>query len=426
MPVVWKDILRTGTYRTPSGEVHKFTSQDVRSAFHNGRAMLRSSIPIAPAGVWEHDWYAVPEKLSAFLSRIGPDRDRRAAEAKNAFGWAKDFKITFEPDAKSGGKLAPVLWALLNAPDQRDLEQLEKTRYVSPRVDWGFRDALGRTWDGCSVVHIAATHSPVQIDQRPVMLGRPASLKTVFLGGATMTDAKDDPPKKGDATDTSGGDMTARLKAICEMMDWPVSDAAKTPDDVLLIMESHAQKGGNDPTDPDDTDPNSNPDTDDVTPAGGLNAAMLSAMTPEQRAAVEGLQKRNEVVEKRDRGELLKRFREIEGPAGEHQIFGGKTVQRLKDLERRLTGVNLSYNPESGSLITNGVMRELEALEIAVRAKAGTKTGKSTKVRAVDLSGVGGIGPGPTPPPQKPGDPGYEEAVAEATRRALERVTPRK
>lgn len=425
MPEVWKDIFRSGTYLDHTGEAHTFTSADVVSAFQNGRAMLRSRIPISAPSIWEHDWTAVPEPLSKFLSTVAPDRNRRAEVAKNTFGWAKDYKLAYEPDAKEGGQLRPVLYALLTAPDAKDLEQLRKTRFVSPRVDWGFRDTLGRVWDGCSVTHIAATHSPVQIDQRPVMLGRPASLKTLFLG-APMAKDDDKGGKKDGGSGGGGNDIMGRLKAACASLGCPIPDSAMSMDDVVLAMETHAMKGATTTTTTDDgtaydDDGDEGGIDGNVSSAGGINAAMLSTLAPEAREQIEALQKRADAVTASHRSGLVRRFKAVERPAAEHLVLGKDTPKKLADLERRLTGVSLSFTAE-GELRTNGAMRELEMLEAAVRAKLPDQGKKSSKVRPVDLSAIGGGVPAAAAP-QKPGDPGWDEAVKAATERAVARVS---
>ena len=410
MPQVWKDIFRAGTYRDHTGTPHTFTTADVVDAYHNGRAMLRSHIPISPPGVWEHDWQSVPEPIKQFLSRIGSDRDRRAAEAKNAFGWAKDYRVTFERDQKTG-RHQPVLHALLEVPDAKDLEQLAKTRFVSPRVDWDFRDTIGRTWKGCAVTHIAATHSPVQIDQRPLMLGQLPSSKTLFLGAPMADDAK----KTDTAASGAGSDIAGRLKAICANMNWPVPDGATTPEDMLLVMESHSLKTGDT-----DTDPNGDGTT---TPASTVTPQLLSTLAPEERKQVEQWQKQAAAVTARDKAAIMTRFKAIVKPCAERQLFGDKTVERLRDLERRVKGVNLSYTAE-GELEENGLIRELETIEAAVKATNPNPDSKDPPtVRAVDLSQLGLGNPDqPARPPEKPGDPGWDQAIEEIRSRRVARV----
>ena len=416
MPSVWKDIFRPGKYRDHAGEVHTFTPADVISAYKNGRSMLAASIPFPVPAIWEHDWTSVPMPRTKFLSEIAPDRDKRGELAKNTFGWGDGYRLDFERD-KATGEVQPVLYAKINSPDSKDLAQLQKVRYVSPRVDWDFRDTLGRTWDGCCVTHIAATSMPVQMNQRPVMLGGPPSSRTLFLG-APMADPKAGDKDKGGA---AGGDMS-RLKSALTANGLGIPDTAGDLDSICLALETLAMS--NTTVDPEPETDEAGDDMGDSNAVGAANSmspAMLSALPVEARQAVEAGMKAQEKATSVHRASLIKRFKAVQGKAAERGIA---TAAELSHLERRLTGVSLSFNGE-GDLLMNAAIRELSVIENAVKATGGGQKNDGKKkggprVGGVDLSSIT-FGGDAAP---QPGTPEFDVLLAKEKERAGQRVAP--
>ncbi len=60
-----------------------------------------------------------------------------------------------------------VLGVLMDVTDPADLKQLAKTGYVSPYIDWDYTDPRGHLWPGPSILHVAVTPVPIQIEQEP-------------------------------------------------------------------------------------------------------------------------------------------------------------------------------------------------------------------------------------------------------------------
>lgn len=150
---IWKDIGYPGTVHVPGEDGrllrYNFTRDDWERIVGTGKRMLAAGwqSPI----VWEHQ-DATPVRLSRSKGQI--DRDF----ALGVFGGLKDFALT--PDGRAK--------ALLSGTDPKDLEQLKKVRFVSPELQWDWTDTDGKTWEGPSVTHLAATPRPVQPHQHPV------------------------------------------------------------------------------------------------------------------------------------------------------------------------------------------------------------------------------------------------------------------
>lgn len=443
MPSVWKDIFRPGRYRDSDGEWHTFTSADTISAFHNGRKLLNSPYPFSVPLIWEHDWSAVPMPRAKMLSALAVDRDKRAQYARNTFGHIEDFDLRYEPDPKRPEVQRPVLWSLNHIPDERDLAQWHKVRYCSPRVDFGFKHPMGGRYEGCSVMHLAAVSQPVQIDQKPVMLGldRP-SLRTFFLGAAMAKDGdgdgkkgegddKADSPQKADkpAGGNTDGAMMSRLKAACAKMGCPIPDSATDLDDVVLCMETHAMNGG---ANGNANDGNGLLEEDEapVAGAGGGLTAMLSQLPAEEREQVEKEIKfakdQYETAVGRERAVLIERLNKVERPAVESGIA---TPIEVNSLRQRLNTVNLSFTPDH-KVSRNAAIKELEVWERQVArgkadGKAGTGPKPPAKVRQVNMSVIpAGGGGGMVHGGPIFGTPEWDEAIEAAKREAADRVCP--
>lgn len=156
---VEKDVLYPGRVVVPGPGgrpmSYTFTPHDARHIARTANAQLADGWhqPLA----WEHQ-DVEPVRLSqgetARLSQAEKDREF----AKSVFGFAKAYRVG--PDGRVRVTLAGT--------DPRDLEQFKKLRFVSPEIQWDWRDSDGRVWRGPSITHIAATARPVQRHQTPV------------------------------------------------------------------------------------------------------------------------------------------------------------------------------------------------------------------------------------------------------------------
>lgn len=154
---IWKDILYAGKVTVPDPSSRSgsrsvtFTSADLRNAEQYGNAMIRDGFQIPV--YWEHQHDGGPVKLSR--------GDMGAHRAKHMFGRITGYRV--EGD---------VLQAEHEIDTPQHLEQLKTVRFVSPELQWDFRDGEGRKWPGITVSHVAATPIPVQHRQKPFQLSQ--------------------------------------------------------------------------------------------------------------------------------------------------------------------------------------------------------------------------------------------------------------
>lgn len=147
-----KDVLYPGRVVVPGPDgrplAYTFTSDDAHRLATTGNAQLGDGwhTPLA----WEHQ-NVEPVRLSQ------TEKDREFA--RSVFGFAKGYRVD-PADGRVKVKLA--------GDDPADLEQFRKLRFVSPEIQWDWRDSDGRVWRGPSITHIAATARPVQRHQNPV------------------------------------------------------------------------------------------------------------------------------------------------------------------------------------------------------------------------------------------------------------------
>lgn len=146
-----KDVLYPGRVVVPGPGgrplSYTFTARDAHQIARTGNAQLGDGWhqPLA----WEHQ-----DVQPVRLSQAETDRNF----ALNVFGYAKGYRVG--PDGRVRVTLA--------GDDPKDLEQFKKLRFVSPEIQWDWRDSDGRVWPGPSITHIAATARPVQRHQNPV------------------------------------------------------------------------------------------------------------------------------------------------------------------------------------------------------------------------------------------------------------------
>lgn len=152
---VWKDIAYPGRVVVPHPQKpnalieYDFKSSDMAALEKSGNAKIREGwhIPLC----WEHqDVYPERDRLS--------HGERERDFALGVFGSIERFSRT--PDGR--------LKALIAGTDPSDFEQLRKVKFVSPQIDWNWRDTDGRVWSGPTVTHLAATARPVQRHQHPI------------------------------------------------------------------------------------------------------------------------------------------------------------------------------------------------------------------------------------------------------------------
>jgi len=147
MARVPKDLLYPGEWHLRDGRVFRCTKRDVGhfAARLNEMRSAGLHVPVT----WEHQPDCKPTTRAAWLSR-------NADMARMTAGFATSAH-------DSGG----VLCGELEIPDEADRKQLPKTRFVSPMIEWDYRDPTGKVWGGPSITHIAITPAPVQHTQQP-------------------------------------------------------------------------------------------------------------------------------------------------------------------------------------------------------------------------------------------------------------------
>lgn len=153
MASVWKDILYPRKVCV-GGKWFRFDRSDLENAVSVNKAKLADgwNIPVC----YEHQDDAEPVRLSR--------NQMLADKAKSTCGWAEDFRI-------EGNRVE----ALIEVPNVADAQKLNAIRFVSPQVEWNFRDSEGKTWPGLTIQHIAATARPVQHRQDAIKLSVPAN-----------------------------------------------------------------------------------------------------------------------------------------------------------------------------------------------------------------------------------------------------------
>lgn len=154
-----KDVLYPArvVVADPKGQplTYHFTQADMADIERTGNAKIRDgwNIPL----VWEHQNEAPERRKMIRLSRAEREREF----ARGVFGCSTRFVVR-------DGRLR----AVLSGDDDADLKQFAKVKFVSPEIQWDWRDSDGKVWRGPTITHIAATPRPVQRHQEPVRLSQ--------------------------------------------------------------------------------------------------------------------------------------------------------------------------------------------------------------------------------------------------------------
>jgi hypothetical protein len=362
--IVRKDIFRPGKYRLPDGREFEFTANDVQRAHANGVAMLRNRFAVPT--IYEHDLTAKPAMLSDSASK--PDWPE--SFARKAIGHVTSFGLRREEGV-------PVLWTEHEIPDEQDVQQWRKARFASPCLDRNVTDSKGNRYPGLSVLHVAVTPRPIQVEQLPIQLstthyGSPICLSMEYL---EMADENDD-KKSGNGSrnnskggDSGGGEFT-RIRDALSTMGHTLPDSVTDWSGLATALEVLAANGGagggDDPGDDFGGDGTGSETTTSNPPV------MMSA---QQRKAEERLV----AVERRS---LATR---AESATRTLVSRGLMTSDQAKKFVGRFGAINLSFT-ESGEVAKNDVLAQLESYEqIASNAKR-------QKGQTIDLSNTVSMG----------------------------------
>lgn len=143
MPTVTKDILYPGDWHLPDGRVFRCSQEGVKHFAQRMQDMIADGLPIP--GAWEHQDRVKPVTREMWQAR-------NAEMVKLTFGHADAARVNAE------GALEVVADL-----DDDDAKLLKKVKFVSPQIDWNYKDPRGKVWEGPSILHFAATSRPVQV-----------------------------------------------------------------------------------------------------------------------------------------------------------------------------------------------------------------------------------------------------------------------
>lgn len=395
----------------------------MRSAVANGNGMIARGNVAAPV-IWEHDLAADPIPLAVLLSGLRDPRTWAEGFARGTFGYASGYSV----ETVRG---EPVALAVLNVPDDADLKQFEKTRYVSARVNFDHIDTNGRRWPGASIGHIAATPQPVQMGQAPVgwpwgvmlsaAIGR-RSRCSVFLSEkfreGVMPD--DNGGKKGGDGDGSSvgngggangkiGELLSEFANMNPPIVFPEGTVTNVGDLVNALKIVNANRTT--PATADNDNDLDNLGGGGAQPAGGGGMPAMLSSTPAGKALLD-----------EKRRSFVARLKAVEAKA---VTKGHATVPAIRQMEKAFLGFD---EPKLLSVIQHGgaasrAVRELEILERLCAEKPLVHLDDDSP-GTVNLSGMR-----PVPAPTTPGAPDPEAQAAEiekARQDAKDRVAARR
>lgn len=144
MAIFEKDVLYVGRVVPPNRDPIDFQEKDVERLAVRVQEMLADGLQIPIA--WEHQDAAKP-MMAEELARL----------TKLTLGHA------LEAEVRPGG----TLQVKFDAPVEEDAKRLPAIKFVSPEIQWNYRDGRGKVWPGPSITHLAVTPQPVQHDQKP-------------------------------------------------------------------------------------------------------------------------------------------------------------------------------------------------------------------------------------------------------------------
>lgn len=262
MARVWKEVLCVGRQCDPAGRWYEFAPRDIRAALRNARKMLARGLSV-PA-IWEHQPIEVRDRPRT----PGQLAEWKRRYAKFAFGHIVDARINDRGN----------LDLLHEVRDPKDVRQLLKTRFVSPKVYPSYSDSRGGEYRGTTIAHVAATPTPVQHWQRPWELSRGDALYLSYTppeGSAVPDDPKNDGAKG------AAGDLGALIEALRDSANMAIPDEVTDIPGLIIAIKAAGGSGGGGGGgggDDDDDDDGLNLDTSSGTgataPAGGAPLMM--------------------------------------------------------------------------------------------------------------------------------------------------------
>jgi hypothetical protein len=246
---MWKEVLLPGRQRAADGTWFTVTPADIRRAQANAAKMLSRGVPV-PC-IWEH-----------LNVEAGDPEEWRAKYAKHTFAHVGGARLN--------GRGALEL--LHEGRDDRDRDQLLKTRFVSPKLYPSYSDSRGGEYRGATIAHVAATPTPVQTWQRPFELSRANALYLSYLPEGDMPEPKKDDLPAGGAGKSTLADVIQALRDTGMNIPDEVTDEAG----LVIAIKAGGASGGDD----DDLDGDGLPDVDGAgATAGGGGPPMLMSMT---------------------------------------------------------------------------------------------------------------------------------------------------
>lgn len=364
MPSVWKEVLCVGTQVGPDGVPYTFSRRDVLDAFRNANKMLSRGVPI-PA-VWEH------------VNVEAGDTDAwKARYAKYTFAHINKARI----NARGGLDLCH------DVRDPADVEQLAKTKFVSPKVYPSYSDSRGGQYTGTTIAHVAATPTPVQFWQRPWELSQRGALYLSYLPeGSPVADET----KKTDDAGGANGELNELMEAL-RGKGMTISDKVTSLKELIIAVESSSgpDAGGDDDGLGDDLDLPAGGAGDTTAPAGG--APMLMSTTdrnPAARAQAASWAK-EERVDMKARVKTLFQTGRVDRPTA-------------RQLLRQVGAVEMSFTREGEAVCP--LLKKIGELEKKPANAAWAANGNRG---AVDMSALNGV----IPPGKLTGDAAGEKVV---------------
>lgn len=367
-----KDVLYPGRVVVPgpSGKplAYTFTDRDLAQMNRTGNAKIADkwNVPL----VFEHQNEKPDRRKMLQLSRTERDREF----ARGVFGCTKGYRL-------DGGRLK----AILAGDDDEDLKKFAKIKFVSPEIEWDWRDSDGKVWSGPTITHIAATPRPVQRHQNAVQLSLPAGKPRLFdalgdfieefaggsnVGGTihpfvirlSLADWEKNMADDEETPGAGGGDgkkenWCARIvKALAgagiKLPD--CQDSAKDPEHFADLVETACLNCEQAPAvdeelpAPEDEDPNA--------PAGDMEQPPPGAEAPPGPPIQMSLQKQTERAADLARKNFLSEIKEL---VDTRRI----TPAIAEDLRSKLKTVRLSFRKDDGELVENAVSVRIEAFK---------------------------------------------------------------
>lgn len=403
---VEKDVLYPGRVVVPGpgGQPlsYTFTPDDARRIAATGNAQLGDGWhqPLA----WEHQ-----DVQPVRLSQAETDREF----AKSVFGFAKGYRV----DAATGR-----VRVKLAGDDPKDYEQFKKLRFVSPEIQWDWRDSDGRVWRGPSITHIAATARPVQRHQTPVGVRMSLRAREIqsfekFLGAARVaaTLSPSTPPAGrlrlslsdyeappmadeldfgASDTDTEGGaggggkgSAWERIAAALESVGIKLGGVdIKDAEHLADLIEVACANGMDDATGDDDlSDLDQEPDPDPNQPSGDMAQVPEGAAAAPQPPFQMSLRKQQQQAEGFARKNLACRIDDLEA---DRKV----TPAIAADLRSQLPALRLSF-AGSGEVKANALTLKIDAYEALPKGAAWNPTAPRGKKAAARLSHRGNPAP---------------------------------